>query len=235
LRLNKRSNMEPVFGAVAWPAQERARRRDATVPDARYVFASAVSAPDGGSSGDAAVPPVPLGFVHYRFVVEEEVPVLYVYELQVTGAPAPAASAHTRSALTRRKTEAARGKGLGRFLMLFVEMLARRSPGPLAGVMLTIQRANTRAVDFYTSKCKYVQDDISPAKARTARVCTSPCCAHCADVARRADGPVCGRVGVRLRNLLEDLGRAREGHAAHLRQRGQVRACGMLPVAAALR
>jgi GNAT superfamily N-acetyltransferase len=63
-------------------------------------------------------------------------------------------------------TEAARGKGLGKFMMLFVEMLAKRSPGPLAGVMLTIQRANTRALEFYTTRCKYAQDDISPAKAR---------------------------------------------------------------------
>ena len=64
------------------------------------------------------------------------------------------------------RAEAARGKGLGKFLMLFVEMLAKRSPGPLAGVMLTIQRANTRAIQFYTAKCKYALDDISPAKVR---------------------------------------------------------------------
>ena len=74
--------MEPVFGAKEWPAQERSRRRDAVHADARYVFASAVGA-EAAAAG--APPPPPLGFVHYRFVVEEEVPVLYVYELQVTG------------------------------------------------------------------------------------------------------------------------------------------------------
>ena len=30
--------------------------------------------------------------------------------------------------------------------------------------MLTIQKANTRALDFYTTKCKYTMDEISPAK-----------------------------------------------------------------------
>lgn len=144
--------MEPVFGAPAWPAQERTRRKDAVSAEARYVFATALSAEGGGGGGgEAASSPSPaappIGFVHYRFVVEEGVAVLYVYELQVTAA--------------------ARGKGVGKFLMLFVEMLARRSPGLLAGVMLTIQRANIRALDFYTTKCKYVQDDISPAKVRS--------------------------------------------------------------------
>ena len=61
-------------------------------------------------------------------------------------------------------TEAARGQGLGRFLMLFVELLAKRVAGPLAGVMLTIQRANVRALQFYAQKCKYLMDDISPSK-----------------------------------------------------------------------
>lgn len=32
--------------------------------------------------------------------------------------------------------------------------------------MLTIQKANARAIDFYTAKCKYTMDEISPSKAR---------------------------------------------------------------------
>ena len=48
--------------------------------------------------------------------------------------------------------------------MLFVEMLAKRSPGPLGGVVLTIQRRNTRALSFYADKCKYAQAEISPAR-----------------------------------------------------------------------
>jgi hypothetical protein len=45
-----------------------------------------------------------------------------------------------------------------------MELLAKRSPGGLAGVVLTIQRANARAVSFYTQKCKFSLSDISPAK-----------------------------------------------------------------------
>jgi hypothetical protein len=82
--------MEPVFGAREWPAQERTRRRDATAAEARYLFAHALPAEPGeAGASPPAPPPPPLGFVHYRFLVEEEVPVLYVYELQVTGACFP--------------------------------------------------------------------------------------------------------------------------------------------------
>jgi N-alpha-acetyltransferase 40 len=83
--------MEPVFGSDEWPEQERNRRRDAVHKEARYVFVhrdsqenreSACVSPPRGSAEDEEV----LGFVHYRFVVEEDVAVLYVYELQVSGA-----------------------------------------------------------------------------------------------------------------------------------------------------
>jgi len=48
--------------------------------------------------------------------------------------------------------------------MLFAEMLAKRSPGLLGGVVLTIQRANARALHFYTAKCKYALAEISPSR-----------------------------------------------------------------------
>jgi len=66
--------------------------------------------------------------------------------------------------LTLARAAAARGQGLGRFLMLFMELLAKQSPGGLGGVVLTIQRANTRAVGFYTTKCRYSLSAISPAQ-----------------------------------------------------------------------
>ena len=45
-----------------------------------------------------------LGFVYYRFVVEEPLPVLYVYELQME--------------------PSAQGKGLGKFMMQLIEQMA---------------------------------------------------------------------------------------------------------------
>ena len=46
----------------------------------------------------------------------------------------------------------------------------RAATGPqvgLQGVMLTVQKASTRALAFYTQKCKYAVDEISPSLART--------------------------------------------------------------------
>ena len=45
-----------------------------------------------------------VAFVHYRFVVEEDFPVLYVYELQLE--------------------KCVQGKGLGKFLMQLLELIA---------------------------------------------------------------------------------------------------------------
>ena len=88
----RHSNMEPVFGSDEWPAQERTRRKDAVHKDARYVFVHRDSPQEEGEDGRekaaAGADEPPLGFVHYRFVVEEDVAVLYVYELQVSGASA---------------------------------------------------------------------------------------------------------------------------------------------------
>ena len=84
--------MEPVFGSDEWPAQERTRRKDAAHKDARYVFVHRDGPQEEGGDGRekaaAGADEPPLGFVHYRFVVEEDVAVLYVYELQVSGASA---------------------------------------------------------------------------------------------------------------------------------------------------
>lgn len=57
-----------------------------------------------------------------------------------------------------------RGRGLGRFLLLFVEMLAKACPGALGGVMLTLQKANERAAAFY-ARAKYALDETSPCRA----------------------------------------------------------------------
>jgi GNAT superfamily N-acetyltransferase len=47
-----------------------------------------------------------VGFVHHRFVVEEDVPVAYMYELQLESC--------------------AQGQGLGKFLMQLIELIARK-------------------------------------------------------------------------------------------------------------
>jgi len=82
----------------------------------------------------------PLAFVHLRFVYEEEIEVLYVYEVQVS--------------------EALQRKGVGKFLMQLCELIARKND--MKGVMLTCFKNNPSALAFYLEKLKYVIDPISP-------------------------------------------------------------------------
>ena len=77
----------------------------------------------------------------HRFVIEEDVAVLYVYELQVD--------------------EKAQRKGLGKFLMMLCEALAKKAS--VSGVMLTVQKSNQGALTFYTG-AKYDVSLISPSK-----------------------------------------------------------------------
>eukprot|EP00245_Coleochaete_scutata_P000624 TRINITY_DN10729_c0_g1_i1.p1 TRINITY_DN10729_c0_g1~~TRINITY_DN10729_c0_g1_i1.p1 ORF type:complete len:295 (+),score=85.62 TRINITY_DN10729_c0_g1_i1:172-1056(+) len=83
-----------------------------------------------------------VGFVQFRFVVEEGVVVLYVYELQLE--------------------ERVRGRGLGKYLMQLMELAAKKNG--MKGVMLTVQKANPRAMDFYLKKLNYVILPISPSQ-----------------------------------------------------------------------
>lgn len=108
--------MEGPYGSE-WPMEEKVKRREMVAPEARYIFVreSPNAALDGNSfraddkttsagcmgRGDHLV-----GFVHYRFIVEEDIPVVYVYELQLESC--------------------AQGKGLGKFLMQLIELIAHK-------------------------------------------------------------------------------------------------------------
>jgi GNAT superfamily N-acetyltransferase len=59
-----------------------------------------------------------VGFVHYRFVLEEDVPVLYVYELQLESR--------------------VQGKGLGKFLMELIELIAQKVLNYFSQLTLTL-------------------------------------------------------------------------------------------------
>ncbi|GAB2225831.1 hypothetical protein Droror1_Dr00021598 [Drosera rotundifolia] len=99
-------NMERHYG-MEWKIEERVKYREMLAPEARYIFAldttfaeKSILFPTKGSE-DTIV-----GFVHYRFTMEEEVPVLYLYELQLVP--------HVQ------------GKGLGEFMMQLLELIARK-------------------------------------------------------------------------------------------------------------
>ena len=101
--------MEQHFGSD-WPTEEKVKHRDMVAPEARYIFVYEV--PNLVSTNEKISKPSNecncnvVGFVHYRFILEEELPVLYVYELQL--------EPHIQ------------GKGLGKFLMQLLELIARK-------------------------------------------------------------------------------------------------------------
>ncbi|KAB5531735.1 hypothetical protein DKX38_018405 [Salix brachista] len=127
-------NMEVVFGPE-WSTEEKVKCRDMVSSEARYIFVH--------EAPNATVDKSPLvGFVHFRFTLEEEIPVLYVYEIQL--------ESHVQ------------GKGLGKFLMQLIELIARKSC--MGAVVLTVQKANAVAINFYRSKLRYTISSISPSR-----------------------------------------------------------------------
>ena len=123
--LTKR-HMAPIYGQ-GW--RDAAKRRELFAPSARYVVSE-------GAAGTEL-----LGFVHFRFVVDQGAAVVYVYELQVA--------------------EEARGRGLGTRLMGLMEALGARHG--LAGVVLTVQHvANPKANSFYRGALGYAPHPLCP-------------------------------------------------------------------------
>ncbi|XWS41446.1 hypothetical protein CRYUN_Cryun17cG0082600 [Craigia yunnanensis] len=130
-----KANMGAPYGSE-WAAEEKVKRREMVAPEARYIF---VHWNANEMMEDSAPTPL-LGFLHYRFTLEEEIPVLYLYELQLDSS--------------------VQGKGLGKYLMQLIELIARKNR--MGAVMLTVQKSNSLAMKFYISKLRYVVSSISP-------------------------------------------------------------------------
>lgn len=145
-------NMEASYG-TEWPVEEKVKRREMVSSEARYIYVYEISNVDtnnmfklshkGGSNADGMDDKGQLvAFVHYRFTIEEEIPVLYVYELQLEH--------HVQ------------GKGLGKFLMVLIELIAQKSK--MSAVVLTVQKANMIAMNFYRNKLRYLITTMSPSQ-----------------------------------------------------------------------
>ncbi|XP_059668613.1 uncharacterized protein LOC132313715 [Cornus florida] len=145
-------NMEEMYGSE-WRKEEKVKRREMVAPEARYIFVH--EAPNENANHISTMVekemsfsnsidnrgPI-VGFVQFRFTIEEEIPVLYVYELQL--------EPHVQ------------GKGLGKFLMQLIELIARKNR--MGAVVLTVQKANLLALTFYMSKLGYSISSISPSR-----------------------------------------------------------------------
>lgn len=94
--------MEGPFGSE-WAEEEKVKRREIVSPDACYIFVHEVPSAVANECQDKGAM---VGFAHYRFTLEEEIPVVYVYEIQLESR--------------------VRGKGLGKFLMQLIELIARK-------------------------------------------------------------------------------------------------------------
>lgn len=126
-----KKNMEGFYGSD-WPIQAKVKRKEMSSPDARYIFVRELRY---GETYEASTQRICeegcdqiAGFVHYRFTLEEEIPVLYVYEIQLESR--------------------IQGKGLGEFLMQLIELIASK----MSAVVLTVQTSNALAMSFYMSK-----------------------------------------------------------------------------------
>ncbi|KAK7282854.1 hypothetical protein RIF29_11941 [Crotalaria pallida] len=145
-------NMEGPYGSE-WLEEEKVKRKEMVAPEARYILVHEVAnsntnetitvltADETPTSWVEDSGPM-VGFVQYRFILEEELPVLYVYELQLE--------------------PSVQGKGLGKFLMQLIELMAQKNR--MDAVILTVQKANLLAMDFYISKLRYVVSSTSPSK-----------------------------------------------------------------------
>lgn len=141
-----KANMEGPYGSE-WPAEEKMKRREMVSSEARYIFARELDAPNASASeisktNFAESKGSIVGFVHFRFCLEEDIAVLYVYELQLESR--------------------VQGKGLGKFLMQLIELIARKNR--MGAVVLTVQKENLLAVNFYLGKLRYVVSSISPSR-----------------------------------------------------------------------
>jgi GNAT superfamily N-acetyltransferase len=120
--------MEGPYGSE-WQEEEKVKRREMVDPEARYIFVHEVAnsntddmttlltEEDTSTSRQEDSGPL-VGFVHYRFVLEEDVPVLYVYELQLESR--------------------VQGKGLGKFLMELIELIAQKVLNYFSQLTLTL-------------------------------------------------------------------------------------------------
>ncbi|GAB6021773.1 N-alpha-acetyltransferase 40 [Chamberlinius hualienensis] len=84
----------------------------------------------------------PAAFVHFRYDMDDDIEVVYCYEVHLE--------------------KEYRSKGLGKFLMQILELLAFQAE--MKKVVLTVFKENSRAVKFFTQTMQYSIDETSPSQ-----------------------------------------------------------------------
>lgn len=121
-----KANMQTLYENSSWGWNEKSKEEEMREDNARYLLAK---------DADNNV----VAMSHFRFDVDEDIEVLYCYEVQLS--------------------EAVRRKGLGKFLMQILELMAMK--GRMKKVLLTVFKANNNARDFFAGM-KYSIDETCP-------------------------------------------------------------------------
>ncbi|DAZ99870.1 TPA: hypothetical protein N0F65_008613 [Lagenidium giganteum] len=124
------ANMKELYIQSSWGYDPAAKETELFEDDARYLIVRDTTRED-----DAMV-----AFVHFRFVDDDGVQVLYIYDIQVA--------------------DCMQRKGLGKFLVQVLQLVARKHGMKL--VVLTVFKHNTSAMQFYREKLGFQIDETSP-------------------------------------------------------------------------
>jgi len=153
-----RRNMKDQYIGARWGWSDGEKRKELEDSHARYLICRKKPVEGAGAAASASAASEDedkdtdrvvsdskgelVGFVHFRFMLEGEAPVLYVFEIQCE--------------------PRARGKGVGSFLMRALELVAYQEH--MHYVMLTVFTSNAGAKRFY-SRLGYDLDELSKSPA----------------------------------------------------------------------
>ena len=140
------ANMASLYEASSWGLDLEAKTEELQHRKARFLVVTTSNNNDSNENDTTTLPQQLAAFCHYRFDYDDDqypsCAALYLYEIQV-------AAAH-------------QSHRLGHALMDTLQHIARDAGMPK--VMLTVFKANTRAMGFYRYKLGYEIDEISPSQ-----------------------------------------------------------------------
>jgi len=124
-------NMKKLYEESEWGWKESSKREEMFDDRAWYLLARSTSSEDSGKL---------LAFAHFRFDMDYDDEVLYVYEIQLE--------------------DCVKRKGLGKFMMQVLEIMAFKAD--LRKIMLTCFKHNPAAQKFFKTALKYEIDETCP-------------------------------------------------------------------------
>jgi len=124
-------NMKALYEESDWGWKESTKRDEMFDDRAWYLMARSVASEDAGKL---------LGFSHFRFDMDYDDEVLYVYEIQLE--------------------DSVKRKGLGKFMMQVLEIMAFKAD--MRKIMLTCFKHNPAAQKFFKGALKYEIDETCP-------------------------------------------------------------------------